>query len=91
MSADQPRLRPAPTVEQPLTVSPRDIDDEKKYLERASFCWEQAQAAEDSSGPKWAAESAKYERLARAVRDKINEIEADAKRMAFMAQMKGKR
>ncbi len=91
MSAAQPKLRPAPTVEQPLTVSQRDIEDERKYLERAKFCWEQAQAVEDSSGPKWAAESAKYERLARAVRDKINEIEADAKRMAFMAQMKGKR
>jgi hypothetical protein len=92
VSGDQPRrLAPAPTVEQPLTVSPRDIDDEKKYLERAEFCWKKAQSADDSQGPKWAAESAKYERLARAVRDKINEIESDAKRMAFMAQMKGKR
>lgn len=85
----KPALLPAPTVEQPLTVSKRDLDDEKKYLERASYCWEQAESAEDaSSGPKWAAESAKYERLARAVRDKINEIENDAKRMAFMARMK---
>jgi len=91
LSADRPKLR-APTVEQPLTVSQRDLDDEQKYLDRASFCWSQAEECEDSSqGPKWAAESAKYERLARAVRDKINEIEADAKRMAFMATMRNKR
>lgn len=91
MSADRPKLR-APTVEQPLTVSQRDIDDEQKYLRRAAYCWAQAEGCEDGSqGPKWAAESAKYERLARAVRDKINEIEADAKRMAFMATMRNKR
>lgn len=84
-------LAPAPTVEQPLQVDQRDLDDEKMYRERAAYCWKQAQAAEDASGPKWAAESAKYERLARAVRDKINEIENDAKRMAFKAQMTRKR
>lgn len=92
MSADtkatKPALLPAPSVDQPLTVSQRDIDDERKYLERADFCWKQAKQADDSSGPKWVAESAKYERLARGVRDKINEIENDAKRMAFMARMK---
>lgn len=84
-------LAPAPAVDQPLTVSQRDIDDEQKYLERARFCWEQACECDDSQGPKWAAESAKYERLARAVRDKINEIENDAKRMTFKAQMTRKR
>lgn len=84
-------LPPAPAVDQPLTVSQRDIDDERKYLERAAYCWEQAQESEASQGPKWAAESAKYERLARAVRDKINEIENDAKRMSFKARMTRKR
>lgn len=81
-------LAPAPAVDQPLQVDQRDLDDECTYRKRAAFCWQQA---EDLGDPKWAAESAKYERLARAVRDKINEIENDAKRMAFKAQMTRKR
>ena len=57
--------------------------------ELAEFCFTQAKSCADNpSGPKWMAEGLKAQRLARNIRDKINEIENDAKRMAFMARMK---
>ena len=91
MSADRPKLK-APTVEQPLQVQQRDLDDEAEARELAQFCFAQAkECAGEPQGPKWMAEGLKAQRLARLVRDKINEIENDAKRMAFMAQMKGRR
>ena len=86
----RPPLLPAPTVAAPLKVQQCDIDDEVELRELAAFCFDQAKAAADEpSGPKWMAEGLKAQRQARTIRDKINEIENDARRMEFMRKMKG--
>lgn len=89
MAASVTPLKPAPTVVTVVQVDPRDEADEQRYLERAAYCWEQAESVEDSSGPKWAAESAKYERLAQGRRDKINDAKNLEIKMRFKARMAG--
>ena len=87
----RPPLKPAPTQQQESRDDDsRDAADEAKYLTRAERCWDQSLAhAGDSQGPKWAAESAKYERLACAKRDKINARTYQRELMEHERQMAG--
>lgn len=83
-------LKPAPTAVAVIRADPRDEADEKKYLARAEACWQLSVAhADNSQGPKWAAESAKYERLAQARRDRINDAQNLEIKMRFKARMAG--
>ena len=84
-----PRL-PAPTTEQRRTVSQTDIEDEQRLRDLADHCF---QAAENetslSSGPKWMAEGLKAMRLARVIRDQINQLEYSRELMEHERVMAG--
>ena len=89
-SGERPALLPVPTQEQVTPVSKLDLDDEKEARKLAQFCFKQARANSDiPSGPKWRAEGLKAQRLARAIRDRINEIEHDRELTEHERRMAG--